>query len=64
MQNLFFTFYRQYIIQQTELHVHELAPSRITSEAILHLAKNSKEVTFSHFFSVVKLNIINSQKLH
>jgi hypothetical protein len=64
MQNHFFTFYTQYIIQLTELHIHGLAPSRITSEVILHVAKNSKEVTFSQFFSVVKLNIINSQKLH
>jgi hypothetical protein len=62
MKNL--VFYRQYIIQPIELHIHGLAPSIITSEVILHLTKNSKDVTFSQFFSVAKLNIINSQKLY
>jgi hypothetical protein len=39
------------IIQPTELHINGLAPSRITSEVILHLSKNSKKVTFFNFFS-------------
>jgi hypothetical protein len=61
---LYFYLLQQYIIQPTKLHIHGLAPSKITSEVILHLAKNSKKVTFSQIFSVIKLNIINSKKLH
>jgi hypothetical protein len=52
------------VIQPTELHIHGLAPSKITSKVILHLSKNSGKVTFFNFFSSIKLKFINSYRLH
>jgi hypothetical protein len=34
------------VIQPMELHIHVLAPTKITFEVILHLSKNSWKVTF------------------
>jgi hypothetical protein len=41
------------VIQPTELHIQGLAPSRITSEIILHLSKNSRKVTFYFNFFII-----------
>jgi hypothetical protein len=41
------------VIQPTELHIHGLAPSRITSEVILRLSKNSSKLTFYFKFFII-----------
>jgi hypothetical protein len=40
------------VIQPTEIEIHILPPSKITSQLLLSLAANSQKVTFLRFFRV------------